>query len=83
MEAGIPPASAMIDRLPPAVAPTRERDDLVAGFRRGRSTMDRNVMLGTGGGIMPPGVLEDEPLWGVGLAGKVWQATEITGGRGQ
>ncbi|MBK8101476.1 MAG: hypothetical protein IPK26_30715 [Planctomycetes bacterium] len=71
----------IVSRERPVATYIDGNNNLVAGFRRGRSTMDRNMMLDTGGGIIPPGVLaEDKPLWGVGMAGRIWQATDIRGG---
>ena len=48
-----------------------DNNNVVAGFKKGISFMDRNMILEDGGNISPPFVFQmNRPLWSMGSAGK-------------
>lgn len=56
-------------------------NNVVAGFSRGRSTMDQSMSFQNGGGIAPPGVMtEDRPVWGVTMVDRKLDAAAIRSG---
>jgi hypothetical protein len=71
----------IVSRERPVATYVDGNNNLVAGFRRGRSTMDQAMTFTNGGGIAPPGVMaENRPVWGVTMLGKKLDSAAIRGG---
>lgn len=70
----------IVSRERPVATYVDGNNNLVAGFRKGRSTMDQAMTFTNGGGIAPPGVMaENRPVWGVAMRGKRMNAAAIRG----
>ncbi len=54
----------IVSRKRPVDTFVNAANQVVVGFRAGRSQMDRNLLISTGGNIRPPAVFEiEQPLW--------------------
>lgn len=75
----------IVSRERPVATFVDGNNNLVAGFRRGRSTMDQAMTFTNGGGIAPPGVpTENRPVWGVTMLSRKLDGEVIRNrGRGQ
>ena len=65
MTLGRPPTGASTSR--------RHRSPVLAGFAKGMSIMDRNLILDGGGNAAPPFVFQaNSPTWSLNSVGKVF-----------
>jgi hypothetical protein len=72
----------IVSRERPVATYVDGNNNLVAGFRRGRSTMDQAMTFTNGGGIAPPGVMaENRPVWGVTMLDKKLDSAAVRGGQ--
>jgi hypothetical protein len=72
----------IVSRERPVATYVDGNNNLVAGFRKGRSTMDQAMTFTNGGGIAPPGVMaENRPVWGVTMLDKKLDSAAVRGGQ--
>ena len=63
----------IVSRKRPVTTYVDESNKVIAGYKKGISFMDRNMILKAGGNVTPPFVFQmNQPTWTLNVSGKVF-----------